>query len=141
MKLDVKVKEVMTRNPIIVEPGSRLIDCVREMRKKRMGSIIIKGNPFRIITEKDILTALIGKKDPNRIKIGGIAGKKAVSITPSADLYDAFRKMNKKRVAGLIVLENKKIVGILRIGDIVRVEPSLFEKVIQRVREDSQIIL
>lgn len=144
MKTGVKVGDIMTRDFISVKPETSILDCAKNMVKKRVGSLILKeGDKLKgIITEGDIIWVMTKKsrKELNKIKASEIAPKKLITISPSADLYQALQKMKKTKYRWLPVTLNGKVIGFLTIKDILRIEPSLFETAseIMQIREESE---
>jgi len=131
MKIGVTVGDVMTRDFISVNPDVSLLDCVRTMVKKRVGSLVLQkeGTLKGLITEKDILWAVTKKsgKDLYKIKCSEISPRKIVTIKPSVDLMNAIKVMQKSKFRRLPVVIKNKLVGMLTLKDILRVEPALFE--------------
>ncbi len=144
MKIGVKVGDIMTRNFFSVNPSASILDCARKMVRKRVGSLILKeGDILKgIITEGDVIWAMTKKsrKELSKIKASEIAPKKLITISPSADLYQALQKMKKTKYRWLPVTINKKIIGFLTLKDILRIEPGLFETApeIMQIREESE---
>lgn len=143
-KSGVKVGDIMTRNFVSVSPNTSLIDCAREMIKKRVGSLVLKeGQKLSgILTEKDIVWALTkkGAKDLKKIKAKEIASRKIATIKPSADLYEALERMKKLKFRRLPVIVNGNIIGLLTLKDILKIEPSLFADInkIEEIKEESE---
>lgn len=144
MKIGIKVGDIMTRNFISVKPETPLIDCAKEMMKKRVGSLILRENNKLkgIITEKDIIWAMTKKsrKDLKDIRAREIAPRKLITIKPSADLYDALQKMKKHKFRRLPVIIKGNVIGILTLKDVLRIEPALFETAseIMQIKEESE---
>ena len=142
MKTGIKVGDVMTRNFVSAKPDANLIECAREMVKKRVGSLLIKEKQklVGIITERDILWAMIkkSKADLKNIKARDIASRKIVTISPSVDVYDAIEKMKKHKYMRLPVVVKGNVIGLLTIKDILRIEPALFDTAseIMQIREE-----
>ena len=143
-KSGIKVGDIMTRNFVAVHPDTNLIDCAKEMIKKRVGSLILKEGQrlVGLLTEKDIIWALIkkSKTDLRWIKARDIASKKVATIKPSADVYEALQRMKKLKFRRFPVMVNKKVIGMLTLKDILRIEPTLFRDVsqIERIKEESE---
>jgi len=129
MEIGIKVGDIMTRNFIFSNPGVSVLNAVKLMKKNRVGSLVISENNHLkgILTEKDILWALSKKKDLTGIKIGDIMKRKITTIKPSADIYKALSVMKKTKFRRLPVIVNKKVIGLLTLKDILRIEPELFE--------------
>jgi len=129
MKIGVKVGDVMTRSFISVSPEMSVAQCAKEMISKRVGSLIVKDNQHLrgIITEGDIIKEIAGKKNLSQVKAKEIMTRSVVSVSPSEDIYNALTKMRGKKVRWLPVTVKGRVIGMLTIKDILRIEPSLFE--------------
>ena len=144
MKGGIKVGDIMTRNFVSVSPKTNLIECAREMIKKRVGSLVLKeGQKLSgLITEKDIIWAMTkrSQKDLNKIKAGDVASKKIVTIKPGADLSEALQRMKKLKYRRLPVTVDGNVIGMLTLKDIFRIEPSLFSDInqVEKIREESE---
>jgi signal-transduction protein with cAMP-binding, CBS, and nucleotidyltransferase domain len=129
MKIGVKVGDVMTREFVAVSPETPVSLCAREMMAKHVGSLIVKDNQHLrgIITEGDIIKSIAQKKNLSKIKAKDVMTKNVVSIGPSEDMYNALIKMRGKKVRWLPVTIKGRVIGMLTVKDILRIEPSLFE--------------
>jgi len=142
MKSGIKVGDIMTRNFVSINPDTSIIDCAREMTRKRVGSLILKDGQrlVGLLTEKDIIWALTrAGKDLGRIKARDIASRKVAVIKPGADLYEALERMKKLKFRRFPVLVNGNVIGMLTLKDILRVEPRLFTdmRYAETIREES----
>lgn len=128
-KTGIRVGDIMTRNYSSVKPDLSLIECAKIMTKKKVGSLVVEEDKklIGIIAEKDIIWAIVKKQDLSKIKVGDIMTRNVVFIAPSVDIYDAIIRMNGKHVKILPVILDKKVIGVLTMKDILRIEPSLFE--------------
>jgi CBS domain-containing protein len=128
-KIRVKVGDIMTRNYSSIAPDKNLNECAKLMLTKKVGNLVVeeKKNILGIIAERDIIWAVVKKQDLSKIKVRQIMTKRVITISPSNDIYEAVNRMNGKHVKILPVVMNKRVVGVLTIKDILRVEPSLFE--------------
>jgi signal-transduction protein with cAMP-binding, CBS, and nucleotidyltransferase domain len=129
MKIGVKVGDVMTRDFVSVSPDTPVDKCAREMMAKHVGSLIVKDgqNLKGIITEGDVIKAIASKKNLAKIKASDVMTRGVVSISPSEDMYNALIKMRGKKVRWLPVTIKGRVIGMLTVKDILRVEPSLFD--------------
>ncbi len=143
-KTGVKVGDLMTRNFVYVSPDTDLKKCAKTMVKKRVGSLIIKeGDTLKgILTEKDIIWAIVkkSKKDLDKILAKDLMKRKDVVIKPSADIVEALERMKKKKIRRLPVVENKKVIGMLTIKDILRIDPGLYELIAEnmKIKEETE---
>ncbi len=130
MKIGVKVGDVMTRNFVSVEPETSVEKCAKIMNSKKVGSLIIKTKEQElegIITEGDIIKAIASGRNLSRLRAVNVMSKKIITISPSEDIYNALVRMKKKRLRRLPVTLQKRVIGMLTIKDILRIEPGLFD--------------
>jgi len=138
MEIGISVGDLMTRNFIYVSPKTNLKKCAETMIKKRVGSLIVKeGDELKgILTEKDIVWAIVKKsvKDLEKIMAEDIANRKVITIKPSADIIEALNRMKKDKVRRLPVVENGKVIGLLTLKDILKIDPNLYELISETVK-------
>ncbi|MFH1248750.1 MAG: CBS domain-containing protein [archaeon] len=132
-KIGINVGDIMTRNYISTKPDSALIDCAKEMIKRHVGSLIIAENQSLkgVISEKDIVWAVIKRQDLSKIKAKDIMTRRVVTINPGKDIYEATLKMSNNKVKILPVIVKDKVIGVVTMKDILKLEPSLLEIAIQ----------
>ncbi len=144
MKTGIKVGDLMTRNFVWASPSTNLKKCAKIMIKKRVGSLIIKeGDELRgILTEKDIVWAVVkkSKDDLEKIDAKDLMKRKVAVIKPSADITEALDKMKKLKVRRLPVIYQGKVVGMLTIKDILKIDPGLYELIVEsvQIREETE---
>jgi CBS domain-containing protein len=126
----ISVGDIMTRNPISVKPGASLYECAKTMAKERINSIlIVEGKILKgILTARDILWAVTKKPGLNlkKVKAMSIATRKLAVIKPSADIYQALKKMHDVNLRRLPVLSKGELIGVITSKDIIAVEPELY---------------
>jgi len=143
MKIGVKVGDIMTRNFVSVAPEISIAECSKIMIANKVGSLIIKSAQQRlegILTEGDIIGVIAKSKNLEKIKAKDVMTRKVATITPSEDMYEALKKMRGKKIRWLPVVIKEKVIGMLTVKDIIRIEPSLFDIVseFQPIREESE---
>lgn len=128
----ISVGDVMTRNFVSISPDTNLLDCTKEMVKKDVSSLLVVNDKklFGILTSNDILWAITKKHDINlkEVRAIDIATKKVAVIKPSADIHQAFEKMKALDFTRLPVLSKGSLIGVITLKDILRIDPSLYEK-------------
>jgi len=129
MKIGIKVGDVMTRQLVSVTPSENVIDCAQKMAGKDVGIVIVKkGGKLRgVLTEKDVIWALTKKGDLRKVRAEDIMLRKISTIKPSRDIYEALVRMKKQNTRWLPITVNGRVIGILTINDILRIEPGLFD--------------
>lgn len=129
MKIGIKVGDVMTRQLVAVKPSEDIISCAKEMADKDVGLIVVEknGKMLGVLTERDVIWALTKKGDLRNVKAGDIMLRKITTIKPSRDIYEALVRMKKQNTKWLPITVNKRVIGILTLNDILRIEPGLFD--------------
>ena len=95
------------------------------MSEKNISSIIIVDNndfPIGIFSERDYARKIILKgKSSKDTLLDEVMTKELITITRDYKVDQCMEIMNEKRIRHLPVLENKKIVGIISIGDVLKI--------------------
>ena len=95
------------------------------MSDKNIGAIIIVDNndfPIGIFSERDYARKIVLKgKSSKDTLLGAVMTKELITVTRDYKIDQCMEIMNEKRIRHLPVLENKKIVGIISIGDVLKI--------------------
>lgn len=143
------VGDVMTRDPITVNPDTPLTDVIRILAERRISGLPVvdaDGKLVGVISETDLmwresgvtppayimlLDSVIYLENPARYErdlhkalgetVGEVMTRNPTTITPNQSLQEAARLMHEDGVHRLPVLDSTQhVVGILTRGDIVR---------------------
>jgi signal-transduction protein with cAMP-binding, CBS, and nucleotidyltransferase domain len=137
MKTGYKVSDVMTHVPIVVSSNSTLKDCAEKMEKKKVGTIIVEddGKLLGIISERDIVRKVVAiGENPVEKKVVDVMVKELITIDPSEDIFDALNRMKSFDIRHLPVLHEGKLVGLLTMKDVLKIEPQLFEILVEKIK-------
>jgi len=128
----VAVGDIMTRNFVSVKPITNLLDCSKEMVKKRVNSLLITEGKklLGILTARDVLWTITKKPGINLRELDAleVATKKIAVIKPSADIAQALGKMKSYGFKRLPVISKGEVVGIITLKDILRIDPNLYNQ-------------
>lgn len=141
MKSGYKVADAMTINPISVNADMTLLECAKIMSEKHVGAVVVKSwNSLGILTEQDIVRKVVANGINLNEKVNGFMETRLITIPPDMDIYDALVKMRDNNIRHLPVVENNEMVGLLTIKDILKIEPQLFELIVEKfeLREESR---
>ena len=143
MKTGYKVSDAMTEMPIFVDEAKSLIDCARIMSREHVGSLVIKEKDALkgVVTEQDIVRKAIALGlDTSKTKVREVMEIKLHTINPNDDIYDALVIMKDFNIRQLPVVDRKKFVGLLTLKDILKIEPQLFDILVEKfeLREESR---
>lgn len=122
-----KVKEVMTENVITVPPNEDVVFAFEKLMKHKVSSLpVVDGEKLiGIVTATDLGHNLILDKYELGTTVAEVMVKNVACVEPEDNLCTAVEKMNdyggKEGIINqLIVVDNKKIKGIISDGDIIR---------------------
>ena len=143
MKTGYKVYDCMTTKPISVSSDSSLEKCAKVMAQNHVGALVIKDDhkSIGLITEQDIVRKVIAKgENPLNKKVRDFMEKKLMTISPNDDIYEALIKMRDSNIRHLPVVDKGKMLGLLTIKDVLKIEPQLFELVVEKfeLREEKR---
>ena len=115
------VADVMTKDPVSVEPGDSIEDAAKAMKEKDTGAVlVVDGDELKgIVTDRDIVVNAIAEGNSDA-KVEDVASTDTTTIKPDAALTDAIKQMRDSDVRRLPVVEEDggKPVGIVSLGDL-----------------------
>jgi CBS domain-containing protein len=131
-----QVKQAMHAGAQWVEPGTPLLELARLMRDHNIGAIPIGENDRLVgmVTDRDIVCrGLALGLDLGKATARDVMSKGVFYCKDTQDVADAARTMEQNKVRRLPVInDNKRLVGILSVGDISRTgERSLCGEIMQ----------
>jgi len=137
------VKDVMARRVLLVEASSSAKNAARMMNKFGVSSLIVssEGDVVGILTERDILTRVVASgQDPEQVEVSEIMSEPIIVVNPDTPIEQAVQIMLMERIKKLPVLEKDeekiKLVGILSMTDIARMQPHLIENIKNLTQKD-----
>jgi CBS domain-containing protein len=109
-----KVRDLM-KQPYVVDRNMTLSEAAKIMSSKELGSVVVvSGKKINgILTERDILRNFNKKQ-----KISKVMKKEIVTTGPEQDIDVAYNIMKKHGVKRLPVLENGKLIGMIKLVDL-----------------------
>ncbi|UCG36985.1 MAG: CBS domain-containing protein [Candidatus Bathyarchaeota archaeon] len=126
----VLVRDVMSKNVRVVRPDTQVKEVVATMNKFNIGSIVVvqSSRPVGIITERDILKRIVEPcLAPETLRAREVMTTPVVTISDSASIEEAAKKMARKSIKKLLVMNSEKLVGMLTLTDIVTHVPHMLE--------------
>ncbi|HQZ15645.1 MAG TPA: CBS domain-containing protein [Vicinamibacteria bacterium] len=131
MPFNLKVRDVMTPNPVTLSPEESLMEALQMMRLRKIRRIPVvsaAGKLVGLLTEGDLkraepstlsdtqeqFMAVMEGTQVNRIMIQNL-----VTTTPDTLLIDAARTLFRNKYGALPVLDGEKLVGILTDNDLI----------------------
>jgi CBS domain-containing protein len=123
---DMTVKHLLEQkgqNLWTIDPDATVLDALAKMAEKDIGSLVVMDGEelIGIITERHYSRNVIlkGKRSPTTL-VRDIMERNVVHVRPEQSVEVCMALMTDKRVRHLPVLEGKKVIGIVSIGDLLK---------------------
>ena len=136
MKTVQQLLESKRYSVVSVAPSSTVLEALKVMAEKEIGAVVVIDNEHLvgIFSERDyarkvVLQGKASKDTPVR----EIMTDKVVCVRPEQTIDDCMGLMTDKRIRHLPVLEHKKVIGVISIGDVVKEMLSEKEFVIKQL--------
>jgi CBS domain-containing protein len=117
------IKEVMSSDVRTCEPNATVVDVAKVMAKEDVGPIpVVEGGRLvGLVTDRDLVVRVLAEgKDPETTKVGEVASRELVTVSPDEDLDRALKLLAQHQVRRLPVVEGDRVVGIVAQADIAR---------------------
>jgi CBS domain-containing protein len=128
MLKELKVKDVMTKDVITVSPQEDVVFVFEKLMKNKISSLPVMDGDILVglVTATDLGHNLILDKYELGTTVDQVMVTDVVCVDSEEDLISAVAKMNQHGLDNgiinqLVVLDDKKVVGIISDGDIIRV--------------------
>jgi CBS domain-containing protein len=126
----------MVREVLTIDAAQSVKNAARFMSKFGVSSLIVstEDDIVGILTERDILVRVVSSgQDPATVTIREIMSEPIIVVKPETPLEEAVKIMFRERIKKLPVMcreeERMKLVGILSITDVARIQPRLIEDI------------
>jgi CBS domain-containing protein len=108
---------------VTVSPDTSVFDALKLMAEKDIGAVVVLDGPklVGIFTERDYARKVIlsGKSSMDTL-VREIMTNRVLCVTPAQMADECMEIMTHKRCRHLPVVEDKRVIGILSIGDLVK---------------------
>jgi CBS domain-containing protein len=116
------IREVMTRDVEVINPNDTLRDAAEKMRSLNVGPLPVCDGQriLGMITDRDIVVRAIAVgKDPNSTQVSDAMTSGIEYCFDDDDSDSVLERMRNKQIRRMIVVDrNKKLVGIVALGDL-----------------------
>ena len=129
--MSLKVKDVMSKPPIVVSPNITLSMAAQEMIRHGVSFLVICKDKrlYGVLSEKDIVKAVSEGLDPCKVKVDDVCTKTVITIREDESLQIAAKLMRINKIRHLVVVDEQlNVVGVLSIRDLLR-EEKLLQKI------------
>lgn len=123
---------------VSVEPDAKLSAAVKIMSEQRIGSVLVmNGTRIEgILSERDIVCVLCERgagvlDEP----VSAVMTRKVISCRPSDSVAALMEVMTSEKMRHLPVVENDRLVGLVSIGDVVKLRVMEYEAEQEALRD------
>ena len=123
MKLVQQLLDAKEHGIISVSAESSVLDAIKLMADKAVGSLLVMEDDklIGIVTERDYARKVILEgKSSKQSSVSEIMTKRVLCVSPERTIDECMALMTDKRSRHLPVVDHKKVVGVLSIGDLVK---------------------
>lgn len=130
-----KIRELMSRDVVLIGPGESCLDAVVRMQRARVRHLPVvnrEGRLVGIVTDRDLRHHLFSPRafealgtTPvdallDGVRVAEIMGTDVLTVESDASLAAAADTMRKHRIGSLPVVESGRVVGIVTEVDVLR---------------------
>jgi CBS domain-containing protein len=136
MKTVQQLLESKRHSLVHVAPSTTVLDALKVMAEKEIGAVMVidAGHLIGIFSERDYARKVVLQgKSSKDTPVREIMTEKVVCVRPEQSIEDCMGLMTDKRIRHLPVLEHKKVIGVISIGDVVKEMLSEKEFVIKQL--------
>jgi DNA polymerase-3 subunit epsilon/CBS domain-containing protein len=123
-----RIRQTMSPDPMMIDPGATILDAVQAMTEARISSLFLadEGEGYGIVTERDVMRAVAADGAAALgHEIGTIAARPLVTVPADAFVYRAVGRMDRLKIRHLgVVDETGELVGALSARDLLRLRAS-----------------
>ncbi|MFH0971218.1 MAG: CBS domain-containing protein [Candidatus Micrarchaeota archaeon] len=136
METGIKVGDIMKTSLITIPDTATVEEAAKIMTSKRIGSVLVFDKSkqiYGILTDRDLVEKAIAKGLKNSMTISKFVSKPLIGIEPDSDISEAAKLMGNEDLRRLVVFKSGKVVGILSEKDIVKISPSLYDLIAEKI--------
>jgi CBS domain-containing protein len=136
-----KVSDILNRkgsNIISVSPQTTVIDALRLMAEKNIGSVLImeENKYLGLMTERDYSRKVVLKgKSSNDTIVADIMTTELPTVRPNDSIEYCMQLLTENNIRYLPVFENEGLSGIISINDVVKETILSHEETISNLKE------
>jgi CBS domain-containing protein len=107
-----------------VSPTETVYESLQQMADKRIGALLVMDDDklLGIVTERDYARKVILEGKASRdIPVEEIMTRKVLCVPPERTVDECMALMSDKRARHLPVVDHKRVIGVVSIGDLVKV--------------------
>ncbi len=119
-------------NVVTIEPTAKLADAVKFLAERQIGALVVTGPANRIVgivSERDIVRALAARgANALAMPLTEVMTRKVFTCGPGETVGSLMERMTQGKFRHLPVVEEDRLIGIVSIGDVVKLRLQEMER-------------
>lgn len=106
-----------------IAPDAPVLEAIKFMAQKRVGALVVMRNEelVGIVSERDYARKVILQGHSSAdTPVSNIMADRPLTVTPDTSVSECMRLCTDSRVRHLPVTENRRVIGVISIGDLVK---------------------
>ena len=122
------VSRILAAKPatlVTIGPDQSISDALALLAQNEVGALVVTNEADEltgILSERDIVRRAADKSDILSLKVGDVMTKDVVVGVPQDDLMNVAYTMTERRFRHLPIVEGKRLLGIVSIGDVLKAQ-------------------
>ena len=117
------VKKLIKRSCITIDENRLIKDLVNILNKNKIGCIVVTSfesdYPVGIVSERDLVRNYDKIINDNEFKVSDVMTKNIIFCNKNTSSQELMELMNQNKIRHIPIIEKKKLLGIVSIGDVV----------------------
>ncbi|MGH9009028.1 MAG: DUF294 nucleotidyltransferase-like domain-containing protein [Acidimicrobiia bacterium] len=140
--LATRLRDLVTRAPVMVEPGTAVSETARVMREAGVSSVLVAGPEHGILTDRDLRNRVLAADRSAATPVEEVATHPALTLDAAAPLIEAVLFMLEHNVHHIVVEDEGRVVGVVTDSDVLRQQarsPLYVLRAVERAEDPSAL--
>ncbi|MBI4634893.1 MAG: CBS domain-containing protein [Candidatus Rokubacteria bacterium] len=134
-----KLRDIMRQGFLfVVQPGATVADAVRMMAENNVGIVAVLEDSrlVGVFSERDVVRRVVDRgRDPARTPVSEVMTSELIVVDADEDYQVAMRKMDQANIRHLPVVSGGRLLSMISIRDLMRVDIEHKGEEIQHLQE------
>jgi CBS domain-containing protein len=118
--VSMEVANLVKRPPVWVDPTSTVGEAARVMRDERISSVLVRGEPPGIVTDRDFRNRVLADGFGPDVVVERVTTRPLRTVPATAPVYVAWQQLLDAGVHHLPIERDGALAGVLTSGDLLR---------------------
>ena len=122
---------------VTVQPEHTIRQALGVLADHNIGALVVvdrDGGPIGILSERDIVRSAARDESVFTKTVSALMTKDVIVGVPQDDLESVGRTMTDRRIRHLPVVDQRRLVGIISIGDVVKAQRDLYRGEVENLQ-------